>query len=221
MIALVRYTGLRELLDPAVLRAAVAELGAVAPVAFVVGTGLAIAVWVPGALPTVLGPMLFGTYIAIPLNYAGSLIGAALGFWIARMLGGDAMNRLLGGRFRLYDRYRLLLERQGFETMLYLRLVPTPFAGVSYLAGLSPIRFSHYMLATALGILPMNIIITMGAGVVVESVLRGDLRPLLSVQGLVPILMFVLALQVPRFLRYGRKRWGWFGTTDPASPSVT
>jgi uncharacterized membrane protein YdjX (TVP38/TMEM64 family) len=204
-----------------VLRGTVAELGAVAPIAFVIGTGLAIAVWVPGSLPTVLGPMLFGTYTAVPLNYAGSLAGAALGFWIARLLGGDAMNRLLGGRFRLYDRYRLLLERQGFETMLYLRLVPTPFAGVSYLAGLSPIRFTHYMLATALGILPMNIIITLGVGVVIESVLSGDLRPLLSVQGIVPILMFVLALQVPRLLRYGRRRWGWFGSTDPADPAAT
>jgi uncharacterized membrane protein YdjX (TVP38/TMEM64 family) len=217
MVALVRFTPLSELLDPAALREQIARLGPVAPVAFIVGGGLAVAMWIPGTVPTVLGPMLFGTYMALPLNYLVALCGAALGFWIARLIGGDAMNRLLGGRFRLYDRYRHLLEQRGFETMLYLRLVPTPFAGVSYLAGLSPIRFSHYMLATMLGILPMSFIVTLGAGFVIESVMQGDLGPLLSAQGLLVLVLVALATQIPRLLRYGRRRWGWFASADVAT----
>ncbi len=220
MIAVVRFTPLRELLDPDVLQGAVASAGLLAPVAFIVLGGLGVALWLPGTIPTMLGPILFGTTMAVPLNYLTALVGAAAGFWIARLLGGDALDRVFGGRFRLYDRYRDLLARSGFETMFYLRLVPTPFAGVSYLAGLSPMSFGTYFLATAIGILPMNILITLGAGVVLEAVMQGDPEPILSVRGAVILTLFVASLQIPRLLRWLRARHGLFGASAAADAAA-
>lgn len=215
MFVVLRFSPLADLLDLDSLRRGVASAGAIAPLVFVIATGIGLALWVPGSIPTALAPLLFGTWMAVPLNYVACLIGAAGGFWIARIIGGDSLNRLLGGRFRLFDRYSVLLRTRGFETMLYLRLVPSPFAGVSYLAGLSELRFGHYMVATALGILPMNVIITIGAGTVIEGFLSGDMTAILSWRGAVTLVLLVSVFQVPRVVRWGRATRGWFGGPLP------
>ena len=52
------------------------------------------------------------------------MLGASAAFWIGRTLGRDLAASLVGDRLKKYDE---AIERNGFATVLYLRLVYFPF----------------------------------------------------------------------------------------------
>ena len=105
------------------------------------------------ALPlTLAGGAIFGVAAGIALTWLGATLGATGAFLLARLLGGDALRRLLGDRAGTLDR---LLGDGAFLTMLRLRLIPVvPFNALNFGAGLAGVRLTHYMAATAIGILP-------------------------------------------------------------------
>lgn len=215
VMALVRYTPLGDALAQENIEAMLERLGRWAIPAFIVTYALMLALWIPGTVMSLAGIAVFGTWTAVPVNYAGAIIGAALGFVFARAMGGDALDALLGGRFRLYERYRDLIARRGFETILYLRLVPTPYNAVSYLAGLSPISLPRFVVASALGTLPGSIAVTVLLGTVFEGLRAGDLSVLVSWRMLGAIALYTPVAMLPRFTRMARERWGWFGGPIP------
>jgi uncharacterized membrane protein YdjX (TVP38/TMEM64 family) len=105
------------------------------------------------ALPlTLAGGAIFGVAAGIALTWLGATLGATGAYLLARLLGGDALRRLLGNRAGSLDR---LLGDGAFLTMLRLRLIPVvPFNALNFGAGLAGVRLTHYMAATAIGILP-------------------------------------------------------------------
>ena len=86
-----------------------------------------------------------------------AMAGAALCFFIARALGRDAVEKLTGKSvLQSMDGF---FTRYGKHTILICRLLPfVPFDPVSYAAGLTSMRFRHFMLATGLGQLPATIV---------------------------------------------------------------
>jgi uncharacterized membrane protein YdjX (TVP38/TMEM64 family) len=104
-----------------------------------------------------------------------------------------------------------MMERRGLETVLYLRIVPTPFAPVSYLAGVSPVSFWQHTVATAGGILPGSLALSFLSGTVWETGTAEGWRAMMNPQLLLAVLIFLPALLLPRLVRHGRRRWGWFG----------
>lgn len=211
LVALFRWTPLREVLNEEVIEAFVRSMGPWAKPVFVVVFGVGLALWVPGTFVSIAGVALFGKWEALALNYLGANLGANLGFLIARGIGGDSLEALLGGRFKLWQRYRTLIQRRGFESVLYLRLMPTPYNAISYLAGLSPISLRKYAVATAVGILPGSIVTTLVLGTVVEGFRAGDFWAIFSWETLITLLLFLPFLLLPRALRHAREAWGWFG----------
>ena len=105
------------------------------------------------ALPlTLAGGAIFGVAAGIALTWLGATLGATGAFLLARLLGGDALRRLLGDRAGTLDR---MLGDGAFLTMLRLRLIPVvPFNALNFGAGLAGVRITHYVAATAIGILP-------------------------------------------------------------------
>ncbi len=115
---------------------------------YVLGTVL----FLPGTLLSFVGAQLFGLWEATLYTWIGATIGATLAFLIARRLGRDFVNQLLGGRLHALEQR---LARHAFTGLLVLRLVPLfPFSGLNFGCGLTSIRLRDYVLATALGILP-------------------------------------------------------------------
>jgi uncharacterized membrane protein YdjX (TVP38/TMEM64 family) len=105
------------------------------------------------ALPlTLAGGAIFGVGAGIALTWLGATLGATGAFLLARALGGDALRQLLGARAGTLDR---LLGDGAFLTILRLRLIPVvPFNALNFGAGLAGVRLTHYVAATAIGILP-------------------------------------------------------------------
>lgn len=111
----------------------------------------------PAFLITFANASLFGAFWGGALSWVSAMAGAALCFFIARVLGRDAVEKLTGKSvLQSMDGF---FNRYGKHTILVCRLLPfVPFDPVSYAAGLTSIRFRHFMLATGLGQLPATIV---------------------------------------------------------------
>lgn len=111
----------------------------------------------PAFLITFANASLFGAFWGGALSWVSSMAGAALCFFIARVLGREVVEKLTGKSvLRSMDGF---FARYGKHTILICRLLPfVPFDPVSYAAGLTSIRFRHFMLATGLGQLPATIV---------------------------------------------------------------
>ena len=122
------------------------------PVLYVLGYAALVLVPTPASVLTILAGALFGLLEGVLLAWLGALLGAVGGFAIGRRLGRPAVDRLLGGRLAQADR---VLAHHGLPAVLAVRLVPVfPFTPLNYAAGLVGVKFRHYLLGSALGMLP-------------------------------------------------------------------
>ncbi len=138
--------------DVATMRSRVDAAGRWGPALFfALYAGLALVPW-PKALLTAAGGALFGLWAGAGLSLAGALVGAIVSFGVGRLLGRDAVDRLIRGRLARVD---ALLADHGLSAVLVVRLVPlVPFTAINYASGLSGVRFRHYVLGSALGMVP-------------------------------------------------------------------
>ena len=138
--------------DIAAMRSRVDAAGVWGPALFfALYTGLAL-IPCPKALLTAAGGALFGLWAGAGLALAAALVGAIISFGVGRLLGREAVDRLIRGRLARVD---ALLADHGLSAVLIVRLVPlVPFTAINYASGLSGIRFRHYVLGSALGMVP-------------------------------------------------------------------
>lgn len=152
--------GLHEYLSLAALRRYQASLTAfveanavVTAIVYVLLYVIAVAVSFPGAsIFTAAGGLMFGYVAGSALALIASVTGATLIFLIARTSFGDSLAARAGPRMQ---RLRQGLQEDGFSYLLFVRLMPIfPFWIVNLAAAFFGVRLSHYVLATAIGVLP-------------------------------------------------------------------
>ncbi len=138
--------------DIAALRSRVDAAGVWGPaVFFALYLGLSL-IPCPKALLTAAGGALFGLWAGAGLSLAAALIGAVISFGLGRLLGREAVDRLIRGRLARVDE---LLSNRGLSAVLLVRLVPlVPYIAINYASGLSGVKFRHYALGSALGMVP-------------------------------------------------------------------
>ena len=107
----------------------------------------------PGSLVAAANGVVFGVWWGTLLSWLGGLLGGSLSFLIARKYGRDVVARFVE-RSHL-ERADRLGATDGFWLVLVARLIPLiSFDLISYLAGLSRMRYRQFLLATAVGMLP-------------------------------------------------------------------
>lgn len=112
----------------------------------------------PAFVITFTNGLLFGAWWGAALSWFSSMMGAALCFWIARTLGRPAVERLVGGSRALETSDRFF-DRYGDRAVLVSRLLPfVSFDIISYGAGLTPIGFWRFFIATGIGQLPATLV---------------------------------------------------------------
>jgi uncharacterized membrane protein YdjX (TVP38/TMEM64 family) len=136
------------------LRALVAAAGPYGPVAFVGACIAGIFLHMPEIVLIAIGGMLFGGVRAFAYGWIASLIGTTATFVIVRSLARDHFQRLLAGRFPRLRALDERLARNGFVTVLALRLLLFLAPPLNWLLGATRVRTSHYVAGTALGIVP-------------------------------------------------------------------
>ncbi|GLC79590.1 TVP38/TMEM64 family protein [Lacrimispora brassicae] len=116
-----------------------------------------IAAPLPAFLITFANANLFGWWQGAILSWTSAMAGAALCFFIARVLGRDGAEKLTSkAGLRQVDAF---FEKYGKSTVLVCRLLPfVSFDLVSYGAGLTSMSFGSFFLATGIGQLPATIV---------------------------------------------------------------
>jgi uncharacterized membrane protein YdjX (TVP38/TMEM64 family) len=144
------------------IREQVTTTGANGTAGFVLGYALLTLGPAPRAALSAAAGLLFGWAAGASIVWVASMLGAVAGFWLARRLGRNAVERLAGHRLSRADDW---LTRRGILAVIGGRLLPlVPFTVINYAAGLSGLRFRDFVLGTAVGIIP-GTAIAVSAGV--------------------------------------------------------
>lgn len=197
-VAAVRFTPIQGYLTPDGLGRFLERTGIWGPLIFALVYAAGVCLFVPGTLLTTLGGAIFGAYEGFLYVWVGAMLGASAAFWIGRTLGRDLAASLVGDRLKKYDE---AIERNGFATVLYLRLVYFPFTPMNFGMGLTRVRFRDYFFGTALGIVVGVFVFTFFAGTVRDVWASGDVRGLLSIKVLFSVALFVFSFFLPRIIR--------------------
>ena len=197
-IAVVRFTPIKSYLTPAGLGHFLEMAGIWGPVVFALVYAAGVCLFIPGTLLTTLGGAIFGAYQGFLYVWVGAMLGASAAFWIGRTLGRDLAASLVGDRLKKYDE---AIERNGFATVLYLRLVYFPFTPMNFGMGLTRVRFRDYFFGTALGILVGVFIFTFFVGTVRDVWASGDWRGLLSLKVFFSVALFVFSFFIPKIIK--------------------
>lgn len=144
--------------DFTVVREFVASYGSyAAAVSFGLMILQSVAAPLPAFLITFANANLFGWWQGAILSWTSAMAGAALCFYIARILGRDAAEKLTSkAGLEQIDEF---FDKYGKNTILICRLLPfVSFDIVSYAAGLTSMPFWAFFIATGIGQLPATIV---------------------------------------------------------------
>lgn len=140
-------------ITPEKARRFVLSFGVWAPAIYLVTYGQPI-VPLPASVMTITGGLAFGPLWGTLAALAGATTRACTQFGVARLLGREAVTKLLKGRAASLD---TALGRNSFKAVLLIRLIPNlPYDVQNYGLGFSQVRFAPFALATALGIIPAS-----------------------------------------------------------------
>jgi len=156
----------------------------------------------PGLPFNVAAGVLFGSVVGGILAWIGSMLGAIIGYWVARTVGHNEVLRWV----RRYRRVDAAVEQaRDFPGLLRLRLVPVlPIGVVNFVGGLAKAHFGAYLAATALGIVPSVTIYSYFADSLVDGVGSGRRRAIVSL--FVASTLLILLSLLPRLLRFREER---------------
>lgn len=198
-LALLRWGPLAERVDAAELLATFRAIGAEpwAPVALVAAYVFLCPLGIPVSPLIMAGGVVFGFGTGTLLNFAGTWLGAATTFGVARLLGRDLVAQVLGPRLGRVER---AVERHGFWTLVRLRFVPIPYALVNYAAALAGVRGGTFLGATALGLAPAVALVTYFAAALSRAA-AGERHDVLAQLGAAFAALLVLTFLVPWLLR--------------------
>jgi uncharacterized membrane protein YdjX (TVP38/TMEM64 family) len=111
---------------------------------------------IPSEALIVFAGAVMNLYDVLVFGGLGLIIGSAIAFLIARRGGRPLVVKIIGEKWtRLMDGW---VSRNGTKAILLTRLVPViPFDLVSYVSGITPMKFSNYLIATIIGAIPRTL----------------------------------------------------------------
>lgn len=187
VLLLVHFIGVSRL-TPESIRNLIISFGWWGPAIYIVMYTLRPLLLFPAIILTLAGGLAFGPWWGTLYVIIGGLLGACLCFGIARFLGREKMQNYLGDFPKIKSFDEQVVEH-GFRAMLVMRIVPIfPYDPVSYLAGLSKMRFSDYVAATAIGMVP---------GAFAYNVLGYSLTDILSPTFLLAVVLVIFVMCTP------------------------
>jgi uncharacterized membrane protein YdjX (TVP38/TMEM64 family) len=204
-VSVARFAGVKDYLTPEAVRRLLDSMGIWAPAVFMAFYAAGTCLFIPGTLLTALGAAIFGPYKGFVYVWIGAMVGASVAFSIGRTLGREFAASLIGGRLKKYDD---AIERNGFATVLYLRLIYFPFTPMNFGMGLTKVRFSDYLFGTGFGIIVGTFIFTFFVGTLKEIWASGNWGALISFKVFFSVGLFAFSFFIPRIIKKFRGETG-------------
>jgi phosphatidylserine/phosphatidylglycerophosphate/cardiolipin synthase-like enzyme/uncharacterized membrane protein YdjX (TVP38/TMEM64 family) len=211
LMALWHFTPLQQLLDPARINHWASLFGGQwwAPLAVMVAYLPACIVIFPRSVITLFAVLAFGPRLGFVYAMLGIELAAWLTYVAGRRLQRGTVRRLAGPKL---NRIIEVLRRRGLLAMTALRLVPlAPFAVEGVVAGAVHIKRWHFMLGTALGILP---------GTLAATVFGDQLQQVLERKGSVDYWPIAAALLLLAVTTWWVRRWLLAAAHEPVPTHV-
>jgi uncharacterized membrane protein YdjX (TVP38/TMEM64 family) len=165
-LALVRFTPLRENLDPARLRIALDLIRNAwwAPLALIAGYAVSAVLALPITPLLIASAWLFGIALGSLYSMLGCMVGATLGYLFAAHLGRGFVQQVLGERL---VKVEAMLGPQTFWTLVRARWLPIPFPVFNFAAALVGVPIGPFLASSAVGLLiPVTLNTFVWAGLV-------------------------------------------------------
>jgi uncharacterized membrane protein YdjX (TVP38/TMEM64 family) len=197
-IATAKFTPVRKYLTADALGMLLETAGAWAPAAYMLLYGAGVCFFLPGTLLTGLGAAIFGPYYGFVYVWIGAMLGACAAFVIGRTLGREFAASLIGNRLKKYDD---AIEKNGFATVLYLRLVYFPFTPMNFGMGLTKVTFRDYFFGTGLGIIVGTFIFTLFIGTLKDVWASGNWGDLVSFKVFFSLGLFIFSFFIPKIIK--------------------
>lgn len=192
-----------KVFTPAHLKDYIQSFGKIAVAVYIFAYVLnTLSVFPPVAALSLTAGILFGKLWGAIYLLIGAMIGTSCTFFISRFFGRGMVEKILKGKFRNLDE---LLERKGFSTILFFRVIPIiPYEVINYAGGLSKIKFKDYFFATFLGLIPGVIVATFFGSSLSEI---KKIKDIFSWQFVIILLAVILIVSLPLiYRRIKRKR---------------
>ncbi len=176
----------------------VTGFGKIAPLVYIGLYLVSTVFFLPGTPVTVLAGFIFGPLWGVFYASVASIISVSVAFLIARYVARELVERWVkdNAQFRKIDEQ---VEEHGWRILMFTRLVPIfPFNLQNYAYGLTSIRFSTFVLVSAIFMLPGTAVFVQFGGAFVSG--EGDIWKTLLYLGVAGVLMLLLSL-VPKLLR--------------------
>lgn len=150
---------------------------------------------IPTNIIAIAGGTMFGPIRGFLLTMAGFFISGTVAFFVARYLGRDFVEGIIGKKFiKLEDN----MEKNGFKILFLLRLPPIlPYDPLSYACGLTKIKYKDFILASLLGVIPET---------ACYSVLGKSFSNPFSIEFLLPIGILMIGVISSKFLIKSKKQ---------------
>ncbi len=115
---------------------------------------------IPAYLITAANGIIFGVFWGVVITLIGALAGALVAFFMTRLFYKKYAPQVIKNS-KTRDYIDKISTDHGFKVILVARLIPViSFDLISFAAGASTIKISHFVVATFIGMLPATIVYT-------------------------------------------------------------
>jgi len=152
--------------SPEQLAHSMRALGVWGYVAFVVAYAVFQPFGVPGTVFVIAAPLIWPWPIAFALSMVGTMSASVIGFSFARFVARDWVAQRIPERFAKHDR---AIERHGFQTVFFLRLIFWMPQVLHSFLGVSKVRFSTHFWGSLLGYIPPLLLLSYLAGTMFDA----------------------------------------------------
>jgi uncharacterized membrane protein YdjX (TVP38/TMEM64 family) len=181
----------RVMKSPEAMQGFVAKYGSRSALAYVLIQATQVVVFViPGEIVQVAGGYIFGTWVGALLSVAGILLGTAIAFFAARLLGYAVVKALVSPK--KLERFEFLISDPKSEIAMFtLFLVPgIPKDSLVYISGLTPIKPVRFFLISMIARFPG----LWGAAYIGANLQERDYLPVWILSG-VSLVLFLVGLR--------------------------
>ena len=198
IIILINLTGVGGYLDKDVIQTWIEGFGYLGPLVYISIYSITPSLFLPGAPLTVAGGVVFGPIYGTIYTIVGATIGASVAFLVARYFARNQVEHLISGRLKELDEG---VEKKGWIFVAITRLIPLfPFNLLNYAFGLTKIKFSHYVLASFIFMLPGT-----AAYVIFSSSFLDILKGQISFEFILGLILIITVSIAPIYYKKTRK----------------